>query len=1346
MWGYAAILAALAFAQSPGRIVPDTKYDLVAAPYRFLQGATRMWDPGQAFGTLGNQAYGYLWPMGPFFVLGKASQVPEWIVQRLWWLLLLWLAFYGVVRLCRELRVGAPWAQVTGAFMFVLAPRMTSLLGETSVELWPTALAPWVLIPLVRGSREGSVRRAAALSALAVACCGGVNATAVSAVLPLGVLWILTREGGPRKWRLFGWWTLFTVVVSLWWLVPLVQLGRYSPPFLDYIENSFLTSAPTGLLNSLMGTSNWVSYLAPASYPAGAVLISTPFLLLDAAALAALGVAGLALRDHPERRFLVWGLLVGLVLVGFGYAGDLHGWFGATRQGLLDESLSPLRNTHKYDVVVRMSLALGLVHLLSHPPVPARLGRYRPATLLQATAVVAVLGLTSPWIQGVVAAPGGFASAPGYWDDAADYLQRESGATAVEIPAAAFGDYTWGSTHDDVLQGTQTSPWAVRNVIPLAQPGNVVWLDALTEQVERGLPSDDLAPKLRGAGVDLLVVRNDLARLTTGSPDPALLQSVLEQSLGLTRVASFGPDVGQEQGGKAPDGARFLNQGGFTAQLPSIEIYRVDATVGSASLLPDGASLMGDPGTVAPDGSPFVLTADLPPDDVRRVVLTDRQRRRALALQAVRSNASATLPEGSLPRRSGPEQFHRYLVDQERWQTTESWTGVTGVGASSSQGFADAAPPLERGAHPGAALDGDRRTEWSTARQTLPDAQWWEVQLTRPTAVSLVKITTGRDSVAVPQLRLSAGSASTTVPAPPPGETRTYPVSFPAESSLRVTAVAPEAAAAGSWSLAEVDVSGVDAQRWLTLPKPPAGSVVDHVVLRRDLERTACPSIQGTVICRAFLGSHGDDGDWLARRFAVTSGGDYSFRGTASLRRGARLVSALADLRGVKVSATAVPRADAASRPQAMTDGDPGTTWVAPGSRPTIALTWDEPTRVDSLDLVRGENAPASAPSEVTVTAGRRTKTVDVGKDGHVELPGWRTKKLKVLVESVDPVTNVEGGTGSVLPAGVSELRVNGAGFDEPGQVRSFPCGSGPHLRIGGTVYPTGVDATVSDLLRGASVPLRVCGEPSTRLVEGDTEVVASPSSLFRVDGLDLSLTGSETSRVGGVQGVPLTRDGDDAPTEIGVPARGSASTLVLAQNFNDGWRAELDGTTLEPQRVDGWQQGWRLPEGAGGTVHLTYTPQKAYATGLVVGAVGVLLVLLAALLPPRRRRRTAPLPSLVPGPGGLVDGVLAVGAAGLLTGWWGAGCALVAVFALRRVGRESSGAVGLVAGGLLFLAAVPRVAPSRVDSLTDALGQDVVGTATQAACAVSLALLLWFPGGTKGPRFFSRSTRRSNP
>ena len=132
------------------------------------------------------------------------------------------------------------------------------------------ALAPWVLLPLVPRASAGRPRRAAALSRLAVACCGGVNAVAVVAVLPLGVLWLLTRAPGPRRGALLRLVDAVHGAGDAWWLVPLLLLGRYSPPFLDYIENATITTVPTGLARTLVGTSDWVAYFAGIDYQAGA--------------------------------------------------------------------------------------------------------------------------------------------------------------------------------------------------------------------------------------------------------------------------------------------------------------------------------------------------------------------------------------------------------------------------------------------------------------------------------------------------------------------------------------------------------------------------------------------------------------------------------------------------------------------------------------------------------------------------------------------------------------------------------------------------------------------------------------------------------------------------------------------------------------------------------------------------------------------------------------------------------------------------------------------------------------------------------------------------------------------
>src|ERR1700744_1482613 len=202
LWPVAAVALALSFGSSPGQISPDTKLDPTANPLRLLAPAANLWNSELPFGQAQNQAYGYLFPHGTFFVAGHLLGLPGWITQRLWWALLLTVGFWGLLRVAEALGIGSPASRVIGAAAFALSPRVLTTLGSISSETLPMMLAPWVLLPTIlalRGAAPGqgpsrSVRALAAQAGLAVALMGAVNAIATLAgCLPAGAWWACDR-------------------------------------------------------------------------------------------------------------------------------------------------------------------------------------------------------------------------------------------------------------------------------------------------------------------------------------------------------------------------------------------------------------------------------------------------------------------------------------------------------------------------------------------------------------------------------------------------------------------------------------------------------------------------------------------------------------------------------------------------------------------------------------------------------------------------------------------------------------------------------------------------------------------------------------------------------------------------------------------------------------------------------------------------------------------------------------------------------------------------------------------------------------------------------------------------
>jgi arabinofuranan 3-O-arabinosyltransferase len=652
-----ALLTALAFAQEPGMTTVDTKVDLAVNPVGWLEKALHLWNPVFTFGQVQNQAYGYLWPMGPFFAGGDLIGLPAWVTQRLWWAMLMCVAYTGVVALAGRLGMGTPTARIVAGIAFALSPRIMTELGNISVEAWPSAIAPWVLVPLVGLAKGGSIRRGVALSALAIACAGGVNATAVFATVPLAVLWLVLLRPWKRALVALFAWAVAVAAATAWWLVPLALLGKYSPPFLDYIETARVTTLVTDVTTVLRGTSYWLAYLYSPygpQLPAGYDLVHKPILFAATILVAALGVAGLARRGTPHRHYLISGLLIGVALLGVGHLSELDsGWTGFAR-AFLDGVGAPLRNVHKFDVLLRLPLALGLAHLLGLFGRAARFSGQgwhlarRRAVVVTTAALAGIVGVAAPALAGSVPAPGSFSSVPGYWRDASRWLNSHTGSDHVlVVPAARFPHYVWGSPGDEITQPLLDVPWAVRSSIPLTPAGTIRMLDAIDEVLATGDGSPGLADLLARADVRYLLLRSDLNYGETGTARPIQVRQALQRSPGIELVQQFGPEVDS-----GPIFEDYFDHG-LGVKLRVLEVYEVKRPVSPVGLYSTSAmsTVVGGPESILdlaaagqlPSG-PAVLAGDL--GKVRPmgpVLVTDGLRRREVAFGQSQDATSATL-------------------------------------------------------------------------------------------------------------------------------------------------------------------------------------------------------------------------------------------------------------------------------------------------------------------------------------------------------------------------------------------------------------------------------------------------------------------------------------------------------------------------------------------------------------------------------------------------------------------------------------------------------------------------------------------------------------------------------
>ncbi|WP_245554430.1 alpha-(1-_3)-arabinofuranosyltransferase domain-containing protein [Corynebacterium pyruviciproducens] len=483
------LLGVIAFIQSPGLTVADTKHDLTVNPWGFLHGAVEFFAPW----GLQNQAYGYLWPQGLFFTV--FSFLPPWVVQRLWWWLLFALAYTGTVALLKNLACRHP---LLPALLYTFCPRILTTVGAISSEAWVVALVPWTVAPLVGRGRGQGPRPF--VSVIAVACMGAVNATAtLAALVPAGLV-LVSR----RAWKALTVWLVGVTCVSVWWIGPLLILGKYAPPFTDYIESSFVTTYWLNPLEILRGTTSWAPFVDN-ERTAGVLLITVPLLILATVVVAAVGLRGSA--GSPWVGMLV----VGVVALSF-------------TSPLLDGTLAAFRNLHKFTPLVTLPLVVGVAWVVD------RVGR----TGFVALGLVTVVAI-SPALSGQLAPKGAYEEVPEYYQEAAAYVNAHAADTTTLLaPERSFARENWGWTRDEPLQPLLTVPWVTRDAIPIHNPEFIRGLD--------GIMAHPSVEALEGFGIGYVVLRE---------PEESwekALHGVPHRDFGPLSVYEIDPDNGPRRG------------------------------------------------------------------------------------------------------------------------------------------------------------------------------------------------------------------------------------------------------------------------------------------------------------------------------------------------------------------------------------------------------------------------------------------------------------------------------------------------------------------------------------------------------------------------------------------------------------------------------------------------------------------------------------------------------------------------------------------------------------------------------------------------------------------------------
>ena len=1256
------VLAAVAYlpllANDVGRVAADTKAYLYLDPGRLLARAPYMWQPEVAMGTVTHQNIGYLWPVGPFFWLGEAIGLPDWITQRLWLGSVLLAAGLGMRWFLRTLGWRGA-ALLVSSLAYMLSPYLLNYVDRHSVILLPWAGLPWLMGLTVRALRTPGWRHAA-LFGLVTLTVGGVNASSLLLVGIGPVAWLAwcAIEGSAPWRRVVG--TAARIgaafaATGIWWMVGLTIQARYGLPTLHLTENYKVISDAATAPELFRGLGYWYFYgqgrlgawIEPAtSYTRWALPLSFALPLL---ALLVAAVVRFRHRGHALV-LIVLGLLIGI---------GAHPYDGPSPLGRLFRELTltdaglALRSTPR---ALPLSI-LGTSMLLGAGV--AAMARWRPRWEQPVAALLCVLVVAnlSPLWQGeilgsLVQRP---EDVPGYWHEAAGYLEAGGPGTRVlELPGSDFAAYRWGNSGDPVLPGLMDRAYVARELIPQGSPASAALLVALDTEVQEGrLDPDGLAPLARLMGVGDIVLRSDLQFERFRTPRPDDLWADLRDAPGFGPAVSFGTPAANVAGPERPllDQHTLSRPIGSQHPAPAIvlpvtdaqPILRIADPARSIVLSGDADGLVAAAGEgLLEAGRPVLFTASILDDpELRaaslgsdaRLVVTDTNRLQGRRWGTIRETTGYT-------QRWDEDADGGDLSDQ-RLDVLPVRAGTltvarqTGIRVDAS-GYGNPVT-FTAGDRPFHAVDGRLDTAWTVGAFDDVVGEHLTLTLDEPVPVdhlTLVQARSQGQNRWITELRIHLDDRTLDVVLDAASRTPPGQVVDLSGAAVRVVVLEVRGTDVGRLDhyagvtgvgFAEVGVAGVVADETILLPTDLTNLLGDDtgaelaVLLTRQRSDPRDPirAEPERAMDRTL------DLPW-ARTFELRGEARWSAHADDDL---------LDDPAAPMASATASLAGDLRSRGRSAFDDDPATAWqppIGPQDGQAVTIRHPEPRAFRNLALTYRADGLHSAPSAVTVLVdgvaiGRATLPGTLRGSGDIvsvdlDLPDASGRSLTLRIDEVVErrTMNWYSGLPDVLPVAIVEIS---DGFDFPERPQRIDTGCRDDLlRVDGRPVPVRITGSTADAFARRPLAVAACG-PDLDLAAGEHRLVAAAGADTAFD-LDRLVLASPSSNPGTRAEMPSLRVLSMGRTQIHleVEADGAPAPywLVLGQSLSSGWHLRDDlGLDYGPPRlVDGFANGWLITPGDTGTssFSLVWEPQRLVWMGLGASLMAALVCLLVAV------------------------------------------------------------------------------------------------------------------------------------